>query len=161
MRLYREAIEARQVAEEEKRRVEEANRVKNRFLSWVIHELRTPVNLIYGLSDMLLQAKDQADTDKIMVDREDIDRFYIGAEHLVNLIRDVLDLSSSELGQLKLFFELIDLKVELEKIIQISSQQALLKGLVLRAEISEVIPPVRGDRTRIRQVIINILNNPG
>ena len=159
MRLYREAIEARQVAEEEKRRVEEANRVKNRFLSWVIHELRTPVNLIYGLSDMLLQAKDQADTDKIMVDREDIVRFYIGAEHLVNLIRDVLDLSSSELGQLKLFFELIDLKVELEKIIQISSQQALLKGLVLRAEISDVIPPIRGDRTRIRQIILNILNN--
>lgn len=159
MRLYREAIEARQIAEEEKRRVEEANRVKNRFLSWVIHELRTPVNLIYGLSDMLLQAKDQVGDNKILVDREDIDRFHIGAEHLVNLIRDVLDLSSSELGQLKLFFELIDLKVELDKIIQISSQQALDKGLVLRTEISESIPLIRGDRTRIRQIILNILNN--
>lgn len=157
--LYQEAIEARLIAEEEKCRVEEANRVKNRFLSWVIHELRTPVNLIYGLSDMLLQEKVQVDGAKVLVDREDIDRFHIGAEHLVNLIRDVLDLSASEMGQLKLVFEMIDLKDELEQIISFSRQLAQNKGLVLRTAISGPLPRVRGDRTRIRQIILNILNN--
>ena len=157
--FFREAVAARQIAETEQRRVEQANRVKNHFLSWVVHELRTPVSLIYGLSDMLLQVREQADSSKILVDREDIDRFHIGSEHLVNLIRDVLDLSSSELGQLKLAFEVIDLKDELENILLISRKQAQNKGLALRAEISAALPQVRGDRTRIRQIVLNILNN--
>jgi len=159
IQLYRDAIEARQIAEQGKRMAEEANRLKNRFLSWVIHELRTPLNLIYGLSDMLLQDNSQPRVGKMAVDREDIERIHLGGEHLVNLIRDVLDLASSELGQLRLVRETLDMKDELLTIASIGSHLARDKNLTLRTEIEALLPPVYADRTRIRQVILNLLNN--
>ena len=157
--LYRQANEARQAAELGKQMAEEANRLKNHFLSWVIHELRTPLNLIYGLSDMLLSETDQNDTEKLVVNREDIDRIHIGSEHLVRLVRDVLDLASSELGQLKLVKEPLGLMEELRQVSIIGSQMAREKGLDWRTEIGTNIPVVRADRTRIRQVLLNLISN--
>ena len=157
--LYSQAVEARQIAETGKRMAEEANRMKNRFLSWVIHELRTPLNLIYGLSDMLLQENSSPQSGKVTVEREDLERIHIGSEHLVNLIRDVLDLASSEIGQLKLVRETLDLNIELRATAAIGSQLARSKHLILRTEIDEKLPAVFADRTRIRQIILNLINN--
>ncbi len=157
--LYRQANEARQAAEMGKQMAEEANRLKNHFLSWVIHELRTPLNLIYGLSDMLLTENIPDSTDKILVNREDIDRIHIGSEHLVRLVRDVLDLASSELGQLKLVVEPLNLMEELRQVSIIGSQMARDKDLQWRTEIGTNIPDVRADRTRIRQVLLNLISN--
>lgn len=150
--LYQEAVVARQAAEE-------AARVKNRFLSWVIHELRTPLNLIYGLSDMLIHESRQAGSDKILVDREDIERIHLGSEHLISLIRDVLDLALSELGQLKLTLEPLDIEQELQSIAVIGKQLALEKGLVWKVDFKDGLPLVKGDKTRIRQVLLNLINN--
>ena len=65
VRLYREAVEARRLAEE-------ANRLKSRFLSLVSHELRTPLNLISGLSDILLHESDSVGTDDLKVNKKDL-----------------------------------------------------------------------------------------
>src|SRR5262249_14771086 len=101
-RLYREATEGRRLAEE-------ANRLKSSFLSTVSHELRTPLNLIAGLSEMLLQKREQRQPALPDVYHKDIEQIHASAHHLGWLIRDVLDLASSQVGQLRLANELIDL----------------------------------------------------
>jgi signal transduction histidine kinase/DNA-binding response OmpR family regulator len=150
--LYQEAVQGRRLAEE-------ANRLKSRFLSVVSHELRTPLNLIIGVSDLLLQEARQAGPAEWEVSREDVERIYVSAQHLDGLIRDVLDLARSEAGQLRLVCEPLDLAEVLEVVAAIGEQLAKTKGLVWRTEIPDDLPHVWGDRTRLRQVALNLVNN--
>jgi signal transduction histidine kinase/DNA-binding LacI/PurR family transcriptional regulator/AraC-like DNA-binding protein len=156
VRLYREAVEAGQLAEE-------ANRLKSRFLSVVSHELRTPLNLITGLSKILLDEyevpdeRPQAGSHDSL--KNDLHRIFISAQHLDGLIRDVLDLASSDMGQLKLVCEPFDITTILEAVSVIGEQLACDKGLCWRVEIAKALPRVWGDRTRLRQVILNLVNN--
>ena len=156
VRLYREAVEAGQLAEE-------ANRLKSRFLSVVSHELRTPLNLITGLSKILLDEyevpdeRPQAGSHDSL--KNDLHRIFISAQHLDGLIRDVLDLASSDMGQLKLVCEPFDMTTILEAVSVIGEQLACDKGLSWRVEIAKALPRVWGDRTRLRQVILNLVNN--
>ncbi len=155
-RLYREAVEARRSAEE-------ANRLKSRFLSIVSHELRTPLNLITGLSKIILDEykagteNPQAKAENSLV--EDLQRIFVSAQHLDGLIRDVLDLASSDVGQLKLVCEPLDMTEVLEAVSVIGEQLAHDKGLVWRTEIAGNLPHVWGDRTRLRQVTLNLVSN--
>ena len=179
VRLYREAVEARQLAEEGKRLAESANRLKSRFLSMVSHELRTPLNLITGLSNMLLDEYNQG-ISKGRVNRsnrehrqpgenlpigmhsslqEDLKRIFISAQHLDGLIRDVLDLASSDVGQLKLVCEPLDMTEVLDAVAVIGEQLAHDKGLTWRVEIAKNLPRIWGDRTRLRQVTLNLISN--
>ena len=151
-RLYREALEGRRLAEE-------ANRLKSRFLATVSHELRTPLNLITGLSALLLREGEQVDSVKCTVNREDIEHIYASAQHLDGLIRDVLDLARSEVGQLRLVCEPLDLAEVLKPVLAIGQQLARDKGLTWHVEIPPKLPFVWGDRTRLRQVVLNLVNN--
>ncbi|MCX7680528.1 MAG: substrate-binding domain-containing protein, partial [Anaerolineae bacterium] len=151
-RLYREALEGRRLAEE-------ANRLKSRFLSTVSHELRTPLNLITGLSAILLQEGEPVDATRCLVSREDVEHIYASAQHLDGLIRDVLDLARSEVGQLKLVCEPLDLAEVLQPVLVIGEQLARDKGLAWQVVIPDQLPQVWGDRTRLRQVVLNLVNN--
>jgi signal transduction histidine kinase/CheY-like chemotaxis protein len=148
VRLYRDATEGRQLAEE-------ANRLKGRFLSTVSHELRTPLNLILGLSDMLVQDDNRAEPDIW----QDLKRIRASAQHLDGLIRDVLDLARNEVGELKLVCEPLDLRETLEVVAAAGEQLVLDKGLEWKASIPEGLPKVWGDRTRLRQVVLNLISN--
>jgi len=150
--LYGEAVEGQRLAEE-------ANRLKSRFLSMVSHELRTPLNLIAGLSELLLREGDGTEPRPYGADRKDIERIYVNAQHLDGLIRDVLDLAQSEVGQLKLVCEPLDLSEVLDTVAVIGEQLAHDKGLFWRTEIPSDLPRVWGDRTRLRQVMLNLVNN--
>jgi hypothetical protein len=108
---------------------------------------------------MLLQGGQQMAAGKYLVDREDVERIYVNAQHLDELIRDVLDLVRSELGQLRLAQERLDLAQVLATVSAMGAQLAEAKGLSWRAEIPPDLPPVRGDRTRLRQVTLNLVNN--
>ncbi|MBK8420865.1 substrate-binding domain-containing protein [Candidatus Villigracilis saccharophilus] len=145
IRLYQEAADGRRLAEE-------ANRLKSRFLSTVSHELRTPLNLIVGLSEMQLK---QPTTDV----HETLQRIYTNAQHLGHLIRDVLDLASSDAGQLHLFCELLDLGETFQAVIEIGKQLAQDKGLDWQIQIPKQLPQVWGDRTRLQQVALNLIAN--
>jgi signal transduction histidine kinase/DNA-binding LacI/PurR family transcriptional regulator/AraC-like DNA-binding protein len=147
--LYREATEARRLAEE-------ANRLKSRFLSTVSHELRTPLGLVVGLSKMLLAEGEGSPPETY---RQDLKQIYASAQHLDGLIRDVLELAQSEMGQLRLALEPLDLAEALETVVVVGRQLARDKGLDWRAEIPDSLPKVRGDRTRLRQVALNLVNN--
>jgi signal transduction histidine kinase/AraC-like DNA-binding protein/DNA-binding LytR/AlgR family response regulator len=150
--LHREATEGRRLAEE-------ANELKSRFLSTVSHELRTPLNLIVGLSGILLQESDESDIPLPELYRRDMEQIYANAQHLGALIGDVLDLASSDAGQLRLENEFVDLGEALGLIAETGRRLAYNKGLAWLAELPESGPWVWGDRTRLRQVVLNLVNN--
>jgi DNA-binding response OmpR family regulator len=91
--------------------------------------------------------------------RQDLKRIHASAQHLDGLIRDVLDLAQTEMGQLKLVHEPLDLAEVLETVVVVGEQLACDKGLDWRAEIPDNLPMTRGDRTRLRQVALNLVNN--
>ncbi|PWH13797.1 MAG: ATPase, partial [Anaerolineae bacterium] len=143
-RLYQDALEGRRLAEE-------ANRLKSRFLSMVSHELRTPLSLIVGLSEMALRAKE--------VEKRDLEQINTSAQHLARLIGDVLDLASSEAGQLRILREPLDLAEVLRVAADIGAELAAEKGLAWQADFPAQGPWVLGDRTRLRQVTLNLISN--
>jgi len=152
VQLYRQATEGRRLAEQ-------ANELKSRFLSTVSHELRTPLNLIVGLSGILLQESDESDTPLPEPYRRDVERIHTNTQHLGGLIGDVLDLASSDAGQLRLANEFVDLGKALRLVAETGRQLAYEKGLGWQADLPESGPWVWGDRTRLRQIVLNLVNN--
>ena len=150
--LYREATEGRRLAEE-------ANELKSRFLSTVSHELRTPLNLIVGVSGILLQESDESDTPLPEPYRRDVEQIYAHAQHLGGLIGDVLDLASSDAGQLRLANEFVDLGQALSLVAETGRRLAYERGLAWEADLPPSGPWVWGDPTRLRQVVLNLVNN--
>jgi signal transduction histidine kinase/CheY-like chemotaxis protein len=147
-RLYQDALGGRQMAED-------ANRLKSRFLSMVSHELRTPLSLIVGLSEMVLRENPQPADDT----RRDNEQIHLSAQHLARLIGDVLDLASTETGQLRILHEPLDLAEVLKVAANIGSQMAREKGLEWQARFPPGGLSLTGDRTRLCQVTLNLINN--
>jgi len=147
-RLYHDALDGRQLAEE-------ANRLKSHFLSMVSHELRTPLSLIVGLSDMALREQPKP-PGPVM---RDIQQISTSAQHLARLIGDVLDMASSEAGQLRILREPLDLVEVMQVTAKIGEQMAHEKGLEWLCDLSVPSPWVLGDRTRLRQVVLNLVSN--
>ncbi len=151
-RLYRQATEGRRLAEE-------ANLMKSRFLSTISHELRTPLNLIVGLSGILLEESDEGKSNLSVSVQKDIERINAYSQHLGGLIGDVLDLATSDAGQLRLNMELINLSETLRLVVDSGGQLTADKELTWKANLPETGPWVWGDRTRLRQVVLNFVNN--
>jgi signal transduction histidine kinase/AraC-like DNA-binding protein len=147
--LYNAAVEGRRLAEE-------ANRLKSQFLSTVSHELRTPLSLIVGLSEMVLREQRKDFPDATIRDMEQIN---INAQHLARLIGDVLDLASSEAGQLHILREQLDLGDVLQVAARIGEELAREKGLAWSVQLPPQGPWVMGDRTRLQQVALNLISN--
>jgi len=143
VRLYQGALDGLQAAEE-------AGRMRSRFLSMVSHELQTPLRVIVGDSERLLDT---------IPDHAAIQRIAGSARHLDALIRDVLDLSSDEIGQLKLTCEPLDLAATLTSVFAIGVQLAQEKGLTWRVHCPSNLPPVWADSARVRQVALNLVAN--
>jgi len=151
-RLYRQAVEDRQLAEE-------ASRMKTRFLSTISHELRTPLSLVVGLSSILLQENEDGSSPLPASVHKDVERIHAYSQHLGGLIGDVLDLASSDAGQLRLNKDYLELSEVLSVISESGRQLASDKGLSWEVEIPKNDAWVLGDRTRLQQVALNLVNN--
>ena len=151
-RLYRQAEEARRAAEE-------ANRLKSRFLSTISHELRAPLNLIVGLSGLIVEESEEQAASLPEAIRRDLERVHAYAQHLSGLINDVIDLATNDAGQLRLQYEAVNLVETLQVVAESGRQLALDKGLAWRADFPTEPVWVWGDRTRLRQVALNLVNN--
>ena len=157
--LFNEAVQARQVAEEGRRLAEEADSLKSRFLATVSHELRTPLTLIVGTIEMMLREEmpDRAALSASFL--RDLKNIRASAQHLARLIGDVLDLASSQAGELRLTSEPLDLGETLKEVIWLGELMAREKGLAWRAALPDRLPLVWGDRTRLKQVVLNLIGN--
>ncbi len=151
VRLYREAVEGRKLAEE-------SNRLKSRFLSTISHELRTPLNLIIGLSGMVLRDQSEHHTLPAPV-RQNMDRIHAHSQHLSGLIGDVIDLAAGDAGQLRLNNSYVDLGQALRMVSESGRQLAADKGLTWNSNLPESGPWVWGDQTRLRQILLNLVHN--
>jgi len=140
---------------------EEARRVKEEFVANVSHELRTPLNMIVGFSEMIAQSP------QVYGDRlppallADITAIQRNSQHLTKLVNDVLDLSQIDAGRMALSKEQVSLREIVNEAVEVVQPLFESKGLYLDAEISEDLPCVLCDSTRIRQVVINLLSNAG
>ena len=148
--LYEEALQARAAAEE-------ADRLKSRFLAMVSHELRTPLSLIVGTIEMMLEAERRVPL--LEPYHQDVRNIRASAHHLSRLISDVLDLASSQAGELRIVREPLNLREVLEQAVMLGELIVQEKGLGWRTAIPEHLPLVQGDRTRLRQVILNLISN--
>lgn len=138
---------------------EEAQKAKTAFLAKVSHEFRTPLNMIIGLTDLMVESPEVLGSDippKIFRHLKTVHR---NSEHLASMIDDVLDLSQAEAGHLALHRERVDLSGIVDKALAVVRPLVSKKGLNLRVATPEDLPDVYCDRTRISQVILNLVSN--
>ncbi len=138
---------------------EEARRAKEEFVANVSHELRTPLNMIIGFSEMISEAPYAYSSDLPPALLSDVDVILRNSRHLAGLVDDVLDLSQVDAGKMTLHREWCELGEVLEAALVAVQPLLQAKDLDFACDISAGLPPVYCDRTRIRQVMLNLLSN--
>jgi two-component system, sensor histidine kinase RpfC len=135
-------------------RAEAANQAKRRFISVVSHEMRTPLNAIIGMSDLLRDTS---------LNREQADMLQTlrgSARVMLGLVEDVLDFSKIEAGKLALDHSDFDLHALVNSTCRIIAAQARAKNIDFVVSIMPEVPPaVRGDPHYLRQILINLAGN--
>jgi signal transduction histidine kinase/putative methionine-R-sulfoxide reductase with GAF domain len=138
-------------------RLRELDRLKSSFLANMSHELRTPLNSILGFADVMLEELDGPLTENM---QNDLGLIQKNGQHLLHLINDVLDMAKIEAGRMNLTLEKFSVHEILNDATSITSPLAAGKNLALViAPDSDREVEITADRTRIRQVMINLINN--
>ncbi|NCP86021.1 MAG: hypothetical protein CO094_09230 [Anaerolineae bacterium CG_4_9_14_3_um_filter_57_17] len=135
----------------------ELDRLKSSFLANMSHELRTPLNSILGFSDVILEGIDGELTENMQSDLRLIQK---NGQHLLHLVNDVLDMAKIESGRMNLHLEKFKIKSVFDEVNSITSSLANEKNLALIVEPdSDAEVEIFADVIRMRQVIINLVNN--
>ncbi|NPV07253.1 MAG: response regulator [Anaerolineae bacterium] len=145
------------VAREE---AEEARHLKEQFAANISHELRTPLNLILGFSEMMyLSPHVYGEMEWSPSLRRDVAQVYTASRHLSQLVDDVLDLSRLNAERMPLRKELCDVNQILREVADTAGNLARGRPLALVLDLAEDVPRLLLDRTRMRQVFLNLVNN--
>nr|MCR5784718.1 response regulator [Eubacterium sp.] len=131
-----------------------AGKIKDKFLANMSHEIRTPLNGILGMNEMILRDTKEEGTKEYAVNIK-------GAGHtLLSLINDILDLSKIEAGSMELVQTEYEVASVLNDVINMTRGRAVEKALDYRSDVSDKLPAkLYGDEIRVRQVMLNIINN--
>jgi CheY-like chemotaxis protein/two-component sensor histidine kinase len=132
---------------------EAANEAKTRYLVAVSHEIRSPLNVIYGYAQLLERDDTLSGAEVGTIIRR-------SAEHVTNLVEGLLEISRIESGVLTIRSDLIDIRPLFDHIVDMFRMQAAAKGLALTLEIDDRLPAqVKTDDKRLRQILINLVSN--
>lgn len=135
-------------------KMKEAMESKTKFLSNMSHEIRTPLIGISGMVEFLYH------THLTPEQLDYCDTIWSSSSGLLSIVNDILDLSKIEAGMMSLSHDWFHIRSTIESVNDALSSQAINKGLELNYVVEDDVPPVvRGDQTRIRQVLMNILGN--
>jgi two-component system cell cycle sensor histidine kinase PleC len=155
--LIAELETAKSMSDEARRRAEEANLAKSRFLASMSHELRTPLNAILGFSEVM--ATEVLGPLNNPTYKEYVGDIHTSGQHLLNLINEILDLSRIEAGRYQLNEEAVQLTDITEDCIGMIQLRARSKNISIIDQFEPEMPPVWADEKAIRQVILNLLSN--
>ena len=143
--------------EEQNRALKAANQLKSEFLANMSHELRTPMSAVKHFSALILEGTYGEISDEL---RHAVAEMAQNGEGLLALIDDILELSKIEAGVLQLQLEPCVPEVCIENAVDALTHQAGKKGLILREEMQEELPPIAADERRLTQhVLVNLVKN--
>ncbi|MBR4555657.1 MAG: DegV family EDD domain-containing protein [Ruminococcus sp.] len=143
------------LSEERSKEIEELSSAQNRFFSSMSHEIRTPINTIIGLNEMILREENISKETA-----EDAAAVRSASEMLLHLVNDILDMSKFESGRMELVPVTYNTGDMLSGIVDMLWYPARNKGLEFRIDASRELPAqLIGDEVRIKQILINVLNN--
>ena len=138
-----------------KNSAEAASRAKSEFLAHMSHELRTPLNAILGFSQLL-----NHDANLNSEQKEYIEIINQSGEHLLTLIKSVLDMAKIEAGETTVYYQTLNLHQLVKNLSKMFKLKAKDKGINLVFEIGDDVPTlISSDLSKLRQVLINLLNN--
>lgn len=144
-----------------KTEADEAKNARNRFALAISHELRSPLNFIIGFSEIMVNKPETYAPIHQWPPGlyEDVQEIYRSSQHLIRLVNDVLDLGQIDHLQMNLIKEWISLAQIVQEMSQMVRRAFAVKGINFITEVEPDLPLVYVDRTRIRQVLLNLVNN--
>jgi two-component system, cell cycle sensor histidine kinase PleC len=155
--LFAELEQAKANSDEARRRAEEANLAKSRFLATMSHELRTPLNAIMGFSEVM--KNEVFGPHACPTYREYAGDIHGSGQHLLNLINEILDLSRIEAGRYELNEEALHLAYIVDDCRHMMNLRAKAKNQTVRDAIDPSLPRLWADERAIRQIVLNLLSN--
>ena len=155
--LIAELETANSISDEARRRAEEANLAKSRFLATMSHELRTPLNAILGFSEIMKNEVLGPIGHKNY--KEYVGDIHTSGQHLLNLINEILDLSRIEAGRYELHEEPVNLAHIAEDCVNLLQLKAKSKDIAITQNFQRGLPRLWVDDRAVRQITLNLLSN--
>ncbi|MCF1421860.1 tetratricopeptide repeat-containing hybrid sensor histidine kinase/response regulator [Mangrovimonas futianensis] len=152
-RTEAELKQKNEIIEAEKEKAQASERAKHQFLANMSHEIRTPMNAIKGMTDILLRRRPRKDQ------TEYLDGIKQSSDSLLVIVNDILDISKIEAGKIELEsepFSINDVVNNVQTIMQFKAEE---KGLQLKTILPQQEIMVKGDDTRLKQILINLIGN--
>jgi two-component system cell cycle sensor histidine kinase PleC len=155
--LIAELEQAKANSDEARRRAEEANLAKSRFLATMSHELRTPLNAILGFSEVM--QGELFGPHSVAAYKEYSNDIHSSGQHLLMLINEILDLSRVEAGRYELKEESVSLSAVVEDCCRLLTLRAQKRDITINEAVETDLPRIWADERAIRQVVLNLLSN--